>query len=77
MIVASNVKIEYTKTYATEANAEKAVAKLLGDDHAKKDSPLRYMINPVIVEGKIRYGVLFIGSSAVQAGIHFHFNLVG
>lgn len=76
MVVASNVKIEYTKTYATEANAEKAVAKLLGDDHAKKDSSLRYMINPVIVEGKIRYGVLFVGSSAIDHMIHIHFNVV-
>lgn len=74
------INIEYTKTYATEANAEKAIAKVLGDDHTENGPYLRnivrYVINPVIVEGKIRYGVLFIGNSAIEAHMHFHFNVV-
>lgn len=66
----ARTKIEFTKTYATEANAEKAVAK------AGKLAEQRYDILPVIVEGKIRYGVLFIGMDALQAGAHWHFNVV-
>lgn len=74
--MAKNLNIEFTKTYATEANAEKAVAKLLGADHAKTHDELRYMIVPVIVEGAIRYGVLFVGNSSIAAGMHFNFNCV-
>lgn len=74
--MAKKIDIEFTKTYANIANAEKAVAKLLGADHAQKDWELRYMIFPVIVEGVVRYGVLFIGNNAVSAGMHFHFNVV-
>lgn len=70
--MARKIDIEFTKTYATPANAEKAVAKLLGVDHAKTHDELRYMIVPV--EG--RFGVLFIGNSALAAGMHFHFNCV-
>lgn len=74
--MAKNLNIEFSKTYATPANAEKAVAKLLGADHAKTHDELRYMIVPVVVEESVRYGVLFVGNSALTAGIHFHFNCV-
>lgn len=74
--MAKLINIEYTKTYATVANAEKAVAKLLGAEHKEESSALRYMILPVEVEGRVRYGVLFIGMSAAEEGIHFHFNCV-
>lgn len=72
--MARHVEIQFTKTYATKANAERAVEKLLGKDHAKDfSSNLRYIIMPT-EDG--RFGVLFIGNSAMQAGIHFHFNCV-
>lgn len=74
--MARKYNIEFTRTYATEANAEKAVEKLLGKDHAKEASNLSYSILPVVVDGKIRYGVLFYGMRAIEAGIHFHFNCV-
>lgn len=66
----ARTKIEFTKTYASEANAEKAVAKV---PHLLE---CRYDILPVLVEGKVRYGVLFIGQAAIEAGAHWHFNVV-
>lgn len=70
--MANLINIEFTKTYATRANAEKAVAKLKGTDG------LRYMIVPVEMPAsdKIRYGVLFIGERAFSEGMHFHFNVI-
>lgn len=76
--MAKHINIEFTKTYASVANAERAVNKLLGDNQDN----LRYIVVPVpgaslsAGSGEIRYGVLFIGESAVQAGTHFHFNCV-
>ena len=67
-----NFTPEFTRTYATRANAEKAVAKLLGQWEGEQ---LTYMITPVETEGKIRYGVLFLGLSALRNGIHFSFNI--
>jgi len=69
----SRTSIEFTKTYATEANAEKAVAKVFVK---QPDVHVRYSIMPVLVDGVIRYGVLFIGRTALEVGAHFHFNVV-
>lgn len=71
------VKITPVKTYKTEANAIKAVeAKLGTGDTSTKAFPagLRYM---VVKTEEGRYYPLFIGESAVHAGVHFHFNVVG
>lgn len=65
--MAQLVDLQFTKTYASKDNAEKAVAKSFGNNQ-----DLRYIIVPV----ENRFGVLFIGNSAVQAGVHFHFNVV-
>lgn len=62
---------QFTKTYATRGNAEKAVVKLLGQWRGEQ---LNYTIIPVEGDGKIRYGVLFLGMSALRNGIHFSFN---
>jgi hypothetical protein len=70
--MAKRIKIEFTKTYASEANALKAVEKAFG---LELDG-LRFDIMPVVVDGKIRYGVLFFGMNAMDAGVHFHFNVV-
>lgn len=72
--MAKNLNLEFTKTYANIANAEKAVAKLLGADHAEKFDELRYIIVPIVAECSVRYGVLFLGNSSIAAGMHFHFN---
>lgn len=74
--MAKFIDIEFVKTYATKANAEKAVCKVLGSDHRERNE-LTYTILPVETDKGIRYGVLFIGASAATHGIHFHFNLVG
>lgn len=60
-------KIETVKTYATEANADYAVAKRGFDD-------LRYF---VMKNEEGRYFPVFVGEAAVQRGVHFHFNIVG
>jgi hypothetical protein len=67
--VAQKIQISQNKTYATEANADKAVEKLYG-----KNTHLRYFI-AWTQEGRC-YPV-FIGASATQFGVHFHFNVVG
>ena len=63
----------FTKTYASEADAVKAVEKIFP---AGGNSDLRYIVVPVTVEGKLRYSPLFVGNSAIEAGAHFHFNCV-
>lgn len=70
--MAKHFEIEFNKTYATKGNAIKAVEKTGFD----KVNDLRYTVIPVEVDGKIRYGVVFVGMSAAQAGVHFHFNVV-
>lgn len=70
----SRIVIEFTKTYATEANAEKAVDKLFSG--RQPSTHVRYAIMPVIVEGKIRYGVMFIGQNALELGVHWHLSLI-
>ncbi len=60
------------KTYATAANAVKAVdAKF--PSTTPEYSQLRYIMQTT-AEG--RFYPLFIGSQSIQAGVHFHFNCV-
>lgn len=63
-------KLEPNKTYATEANAIKAVEKKFPD--ADNDG-LRYFLQRT-EEG--RFFPVFVGQSACHAGVHFHFNVV-
>lgn len=68
--MAKLITIEANKTYATEANAVKAVEKkfpAVGNDN------LRYFIQRT-ADG--RFFPIFIGQAAAQAGAHFHFNVV-
>ena len=61
------------KTYKTEANAVKAVeAQNFPDEVCGK--LLRYFIQ-THTDG--RFYPVFIGEQAVQAGVHFHFNVIG
>lgn len=75
--MAKRIDLQFVKTYASVENAEKAIAKVLGNDHgADFDSLLTYSVIPTFVDGRIRYGIVFYGERAVQAGLHFHFNVV-
>jgi len=62
------VKLEANKTYATEANAIKAVEKKFGNTN------LRYL---VIKTEDNRYFPAFLGEVAMQHGVHFHFHIIG
>lgn len=68
------VKVEFVKTYATEANAVKAAEKL-----KTEGTHLRYIVIPVIENNlPIRYGVAFLGQSALDAWVQFRgFNVLG
>lgn len=68
-MAARQFKIEFSKTYATEANAVKAVEKKFGN----WENDLRYFIMPT-PDG--RFGVVFVGVSALQDHVHFHFNVI-
>lgn len=65
--MSAKFKIEITKTYATEANADAAVAK-------KGFSDLRHFMMRT-EDG--RFFPVFIGEAAMQRGVHFHFHIVG
>lgn len=67
--MATEVKIETTKTYATRANAIKAVEKIYGSNNT-----LRFFIMPMD-DG--RFAPIFLGEKAVTAGVHFNFTVVG
>jgi len=73
--MAVNVNLEFDKTYISIKNAERAVSKVV--DGIRESDQLRYMIVPVVQDdNSIRYGVVFLGERAIQAGMHFHFNCV-
>lgn len=66
--MARKTEIVANKTYATEANAIKAVEKVGFSDN------LRYFVMRT-AEG--RFFPVFIGMAAIEAGVHFHFNVIG
>lgn len=57
------------KTYATEANAQKAVDK-------KFSKELQDNLHWFIAEQNGRFFPVFVGEKALQRGAHFHFNCV-
>lgn len=59
-------KIQPSKTYATEENADKAVLQ-------KGFSNLRYFI---MKNEDNRFFPVFVGMEAMERGVHFHFNIV-
>lgn len=65
------IKLEANRTYATEANAIKAVEKKFPE--ASNDG-LTYFLQRT-EDG--RYFPVFLGERALQAGVHFHFNVAG
>lgn len=66
--MARRFDFEVTKTYATEQNAIKAVEKIYPD----ASDNLRYFIMPT--KGG-RFFPVFVGQSALQAGVQFHFHV--
>jgi hypothetical protein len=68
-MAARQVKLEFVKTYATEANAIKAAEKAYGDYQAD----LRYIVIPT-KDG--RFGIAFLGEVALQHMVHFRFNVL-
>jgi hypothetical protein len=70
---AHRINVESAKTYATRENAIKAVEKKCGPNHEHfGTADVRY----VIVQNEAgRYVPLFIGESALNAGMHFSFNV--
>jgi uncharacterized protein YegP (UPF0339 family) len=64
------IELTGTKTYATKANAIKAVDKVVKNPQYDN---LRYMI---ITTDDGRFFPCFIGQECLQAGIHFHFAVV-
>lgn len=70
--MSTQVQLTPNKTYATVENAIKAVEKKYPSD--KYDlNQLRYMI---LTHTDGRFFPCFIGTSAMQYGVHFHFNIV-
>lgn len=68
--MATEQKIIPVRTYATHANAVKAVEKKFP---ASENDGLRYFI---MTNEEGRYFPVFIGVKAMDAGVHFHFNVV-
>lgn len=69
--MATLVELIPTRTYATRENVEKAIDKF---PPIRKNPALRYF---VATHSDGRFFPVFLGESAVQAGIHFHFNVLG
>lgn len=68
---AQQIKLEFNKTYATEENAVRAVMKM----YSQHEAYLRFIVIPT-QDG--RFGVAFIGQSAIQNMVHFSgFNVIG
>ena len=61
------------KTYATKANAIKAVEKLYGENQGFADTDLRYVI---MVDDAGRFYPVFFGMGAVERGVFHHFCVV-
>lgn len=68
-----SIELTPNKTYATVENAHKAVAKKFGERMSADGENLCYFIH-THTDG--RFFPVFVGYPAIQAGVHFHFNVV-
>ena len=68
--MAKCINIQPTKTYATAENVQRAVDKKITNPEL---AGLRYM---VVQHTDGRFFPLFVGMEALNAGVHFHFNVV-
>lgn len=74
--MAQKIAIEPTKSYVSPENAAKAVMKI---DHIRNNSSLRYFImqyNGTDPKHIGRFFPVFVGESAINEGVHFHFNII-
>lgn len=62
------------KTYATRANAIKAVEKKCGPNEPHMGSADQWYL--LMQDDAGRWFPVFIGERALRAGVHFHFNVV-
>lgn len=67
--------VQFTKTYASEATALIAVKKYLSTKNLE-NANLVYTIMPTFEKDRIRYGVAFLGKSALDHQVHFHWNII-
>lgn len=67
------LNIEPVRTYATRENTIKAVERRVSKAMAEQFN-LRWFI---MVHTDGRFFPVFLGERALQAGLHFHFNVVG
>lgn len=68
--MAKQIVIQPTRTYASEANVLRALDRAGLTRHAD----LRFFI---MRHDDGRYFPVFVGQSAVDRGVHFHFNVIG
>lgn len=76
--MATKVELTPVRTYASEANAVKAVENKIDPNSLVE---LRYFIMPYIdpivgLADPVRYFPVFIGLKALDHGVHFHFNII-
>lgn len=75
MTTAHLLKLEANKTYATRENAIKAVQKKYGPNCEHSGSAdVRYLL---VQDDAGRWFPVFVGQSALQHMVHFHFNVAG
>lgn len=68
-------EIQPSKTYATRENAVKAVERKFGP-RMKLDGKEEYVRYFIAQHTDGRFFPVFIGQPALQAGMHFHFNVI-
>lgn len=66
--MARRFHLDPSKTYKTEADAQKAVEKL------SLPGNCRYFIT---LDAQGRFFPVFVGSEGMQYGVHFHFPVIG
>lgn len=69
--MAKKIQLEPTRTYATMDNAEKAIDRFPA---IRNNDKLRYFIH---THSDGRFFPVFLGEDAIQAGVHFQFNVIG
>lgn len=69
-----HIELTPTKTYATRENAIKAVEKKFGPRMTADNGENLFYFVHTHTDG--RFFPVFVGERAVQAMVHFHFNVV-
>ena len=75
--MAKHLEITPAKTYATRENVIKAVEKKGFADEVRHGGQVHQLRYIIMTHTDGRFFPVFLGETAVQAGVHFHFNVVG